>query len=118
MMRGLDYLLCEERLRKLGLFSLEKRRLRGDLVNAYKYLKGGSEVDVARLFSVVCSDRTRGSGCKLVHVRFHANMRKNFIVRVTEHWNTLPRGIVESPLEIFRTHLDVFLCNLLYGTYI
>ena len=42
-------------------------------------------------------------------------MRKNFFtVKVTEPWNKLPREVEESPsLEIFKTHLDVFLCNLL-----
>jgi len=115
MIRGLEHLSHEERLRELGLFNLKKRRLRGDLMNAYEYLKCGYKEDGARLLPVVPSDRTRGNGHKMKDRKFHLNMRKNFFtLRVTEPWNRLPREVVESPsLELFKTHLDVFLCSLL-----
>lgn len=58
MRRALEHLSNEERLRELGPFSLEKRRLREDFMNASKYLQGGCQEDGVRLVAVVLSNRT------------------------------------------------------------
>ena len=87
----------------------------GDLISAYKYLKGGCQEDGTKFFSLVPSDRTRGNGQKLKQRKFQLNMKKSFFtLRVTEPGNRMPREAVESPsLEIFQTRLDKVLCSLL-----
>ncbi|KAK4816693.1 LOW QUALITY PROTEIN: hypothetical protein QYF61_020401 [Mycteria americana] len=78
MIKGLGSLPYVERLGELGLFSLEKRRLRGDLITTFQYLKGGYKEDEDSLFTRSHMEKTRGNGYKLILGRFQLGTRGKF----------------------------------------
>ena len=111
----LEHLSCEERLREQGWFSLEKRRLWGDLIVAFQYLKGAYKQEGEQLFTRVDNDRTRGNGFKLGQGRFRLDIRRKFFTqRVLTHWNRLLGEVVDAPsLEAFKARLDVALSSVI-----
>jgi len=78
MVREMGHLSYEDRLRELGLFSLERRRLQGDLIVAFQYLKGAYKKDGDNVFNKACYDRTGRNDFKLRQGRFRLDIRKKF----------------------------------------
>jgi len=95
---------------------LEKRRLRGDLIALYSFLRRGHGKRGADLFCLVSSDRMRGNGSKLCQWRFRLDVRKHFFIgKVVKQCNWLPTDVVDAPsLSMFNRHLDNVLNNMTY----
>ena len=96
------------------MFSLEKRRLWGDLITAFQYLRGAYKQEGSKLFTRVDNSRTRGNDYKVKEGRFRLDVRgKFFIRRVVRCWNGLPREVVDAlSLEVFKARLDGALGSL------
>ena len=93
MIRGLEHLRYEDRLRELGLFSLEKRRLWGDLTAAFLYLKRAYKQEWSQLFERVDNSRTRGNGFKLKEGRFRLDVGEILYYESGEVLNRLPERL-------------------------
>ena len=105
-LRGLDY---EARLRSLKLPTLTYRRLRGDVINVYKYIHGIYRLPLAdKMFEMAQYGATRGHSFKLYKHQSHLNLRKHFFSqRVVDVWNSLPDDVVTAPsLNMLKRRLD------------
>ena len=114
VIRGLEHLPCEDRLRELELFSLEKRRLWGDIIVAFQYLRGYYGEAEDGPFIRTGSNRMRGHAFKLEKGRFRLDiMKKLCAVKEVRHQNRLHREVVVPPsLKVFKARLDGALSNL------
>ena len=96
------------------MFSLEKRRLRDDLIAAFQYLKGAYKQKGTQLFTRLDNGRTRRNGFKFREGRFRLDVRgKFFTMRVVRCWKRLPRKVMDAlTLEVFKARLDGALGSL------
>ena len=107
-MIGLSY---EERLSQLGLYSLEFRRVRGNLIETDKIITGLDRVDSERMFPMVGESRTMGHSLRIRGKPFRTEVRRNFFTqRMMNVWNSLPQNAVEAKtLWNFKKKFDIAL---------
>lgn len=107
LVKGLEDHSYEERLQELNLFSLEKRRLRGDMILMYKCCTGDDPSIGKKLFSSK-ANKTRGHSLKLEEKRFNLKTRRRFFtVRTVRMWNSLPQAVVSAgSMATFKRLLD------------
>jgi len=109
LVSSLKKLTYEERLLRLGLTTLEKRRQRGDLIEAYKIMTGKEQIDSEQFFQISDTGHNlRGHSMKMAVKRCHTDTRKFFFSqRVVRHWNSLPQQVVDAvTVNSFKNRLD------------
>ena len=90
------------------LISLEQMRLRGQLIEVFKYLNEFTTASARRLFDCDLNDRTRNNGAKLIVKHFNTSVVQPFYpIKITSNWNALPSEVVSSRTEnSFKNSLD------------
>ena len=109
MVKGLEKLPYETRLKKLGIYCLERRRLRGDLIETFKILTGREHVNYSKFFELAdVTNGLRGHSLKLFKPRCRTTVRQNFFsLRIVNEWNKLPLDVMEAPsINMFKNRLD------------
>ncbi len=108
LVRGLHHVPYKERLRQLNFFSLERRRLRDDIVLAFKIFKGEVNLNPSDFFIRPPRAGQRGDTCRLLQGPSRLRRRSGYLsVRVVKYWNRLPAHLVLSPsVSIFKKQLD------------
>ncbi len=107
-MPGLKDLSYEQRLRKLKLPTLVHRRMRGDMIQTYKIIKGIDKIDINKMFELVDGSKTRGHSLKIRKKHSRLDLRKYFFSnRIIDLWNALPQHVVEAKdTNAFKNSLD------------
>ena len=113
MIHGIRNLPYEDRLKSLNLHSLERRRVRGDLIEVFKWVKGFNKGDLNKVLILKEQGRTRTNGYKLDKFRFMKDVGKNwFTNRVVGEWNKLSEYVVGAEtIDSFKKRLDKFMDN-------
>ena len=111
MIEGFKNLTYSERVDICNLTTLETRRLRGDLIELFKIVKGFEGTGISNLNMQSYKTSERGYMYKLCKIRFWTDTEKfNFANRVVDEWNVLPSAVVESSsVNIFKNRLDCYL---------
>ena len=107
---GFSALSYSERLKRLNLYSLHYRRVRGDMIQVFKIFHGIDRLDPDCFFVKSQHQRTRGHSLKLFTTRCRLNVRSNFFSnRVIQSWNSLPESLVTATsINSFKHSLDSF----------
>ena len=108
MVKGLQNLQYEDRLKSLNMFSLKYRRLRGDLIEVFKFVTGVHAGYLEDMFEFDREHRGRCHRHKLVVKQSRTRLRHSFFSRkVVSYWNSLPHDVVDATsLMLFKARLD------------